>query len=295
MNFVYLEEGKTVFSIKKCFIAGWGTESGREDGAIFLICRPDGEVLMPLGATLGFPGWLQSDCPLLNWPRLFIGTLDGQPVYLIAAARETSAPRHSEWVNIRNILGELEEGTLQAMCRASMLASWNNDHLFCGRCGDSMLLDADEAVRVCPACNFRSYPTISPVVIVRVVDGEKILLAHNRRFPGDRYSCVAGYVDAGETLESAIIREVMEEVGLKAAAPRYIGSQAWPFPHSLMIGFEATARGEPVPDGREITDAQWFTPDVLPQLPPRGSIARALIDGWLASIGRQNPKEGVDT
>jgi NAD+ diphosphatase len=123
-------------------------------------------------------------------------------------------------------------------------------------------------------------------MIVRIVDGERILLAHNRRFPEDVYSCVAGYVEPGETLEDTVIREIREEVGLDAAPPAYIASQAWPFPHSLMLGFETTARGEPRPDGEEITDAVWFTPDNLPHIPRNGTIARTLIDGWLRNIGR---------
>ena len=122
-------------------------------------------------------------------------------------------------------------------------------------------------------------------MIVRIINGSKILLAHNQRFPDGVYSCVAGYVEPGETLEQTVLREIKEEVGLEAAPPRYLSSQAWPFPHSLMLGFETTATGEPIPDGEEITEARWFSPDNLPHIPRHGTIARWLIDDWLEDIG----------
>ena len=122
-------------------------------------------------------------------------------------------------------------------------------------------------------------------MIVRITNGLKILLAHNRRFPDGVYSCVAGYVEPGENLEQTVLREIKEEVGLEAAPPRYLSSQAWPFPHSLMLGFETTATGEPVPDGEEITDAGWYSADNLPHIPRHGTIARWLIDDWLKGIG----------
>ena len=122
-------------------------------------------------------------------------------------------------------------------------------------------------------------------MIVRITNDSKILLAHNQRFPDGVYSCVAGYVEPGETLEQTVLREIKEEVGLEAAPPRYLSSQAWPFPHSLMLGFDTTATGEPIPDGEEITDARWFSADNLPHIPRHGTIARWLIDDWLKDIG----------
>jgi len=189
------------------------------------------------------------------------------------------------------IFASLDAGRLEALCRASMLASWDYDHRYCGRCGTPTRRDPKEAARVCPSCAFRSYPRVSPAMIVRITDGRRILLAHNRRFPGGVFSCVAGYVDPGESLEATVLREIKEEVGLDAAPPRYLSSQAWPFPHSLMLGFATTASGEPVPDGVEITDARWFDPEDLPHIPRRGTISRRIIDLWLDEIGVPSPPD----
>jgi NAD+ diphosphatase len=276
-----------MFSPYKSFTAEWHPEPGVKSGShdIHLICRPGGEVLVRSGSEPGFPVWPGNESPSPGWPVVLIGKLETRAVFLSSAPPDAAAPPDTEWVNIRPILGALENGPLEALCRASMLASWDHDHRCCGRCGSPTGRDAAEAARVCPECGFRSYPRVSPAMIVRIVDGERILLAHNRRFPEDVYSCVAGYVEPGETLEDTVVREIFEEVGLHAEPPKYIASQAWPFPHSLMLGFETTARGEPVPDGIEITDARWFTPDNLPHIPRHGTIARTLIDGWLHNIG----------
>ena len=118
-------------------------------------------------------------------------------------------------------------------------------------------------------------------------DEPRILLAHNRRFPEGVFSCLAGYVEAGETLEASVHREVMEEVGLHVGPPVYVRSQAWPLPHSLMLGFRAEGAGKPRPDGVEITDARWFSAADLPHIPRHGTIARTLIDDWLERIGAE--------
>jgi NAD+ diphosphatase len=118
-------------------------------------------------------------------------------------------------------------------------------------------------------------------VLVERDDG-RALLARNARFPSSMYSCLAGFVEPGETIEQAVVREVREEVGIEVHDLRYMGSQPWPFPHSLMIGFTARWKsGEVQVDGKEIADARWFAPDDLPDIPPSMSIARYIIDGWL--------------
>jgi len=146
-------------------------------------------------------------------------------------------------------------------------------------------MDPSERSMKCPSCGLVSYPRLSPAVIVLVehLDG-RALLATNVAWRGPKpmYSTLAGFVEPGESLEDCIHREIMEEVGLQVENIRYYQSQPWPFPNSLMLGFFATyAGGDITPAPDEIADAQWFSPDDLPTIPPRASIARALIDEWL--------------
>ena len=268
------------------FIASWHPSPEAPPGGegILLVCRPGGEVLQKADAGMEFPGW-PADSPFPGeWPRMLIGDIDGRPVLLAVAPLDAAAPEGAEWNSPRHLLAGMDAARNEAMSRASMLASWDCDHRYCGRCGTATELDPKEAARVCPACAFRSYPRVSPAMITRITDGRRILLAHNARFPGGVYSCVAGYVEPGETLERTVVREVKEEVGLDASGVRYVKSQAWPLPHALMLGFEAHAVGDPVPDGVEITDAAWFDADNLPHIPRRGTIARYLIDDWLESL-----------
>ncbi len=140
----------------------------------------------------------------------------------------------------------------------------------------------------CPACGTLAYPRIAPAIIVLVRRGDEALLARNARFPGAFYSTLAGFAEVGETLEESLAREVREEVAIEIKLPRYFGSQPWPFPHSLMVGFHAEwAGGEIQADGKEILDARWFTVDALPKIPPKVSIAGRLIASWIESVARR--------
>jgi NAD+ diphosphatase len=167
--------------------------------------------------------------------------------------------------------------------RAFHIAQWRANSRFCGRCGAENADAPDELARLCPACGRREYPRISPAVITLIVDGEdRALLAHNVKFQEGLYSLVAGFAEAGESLEGAVEREIAEEVGLAVTAVRYVRSQPWPFPDSLMLGFTCRhAGGEIRPDGNEITDAQWFSRGELPPLPGFGSVSRYLINLWI--------------
>jgi NAD+ diphosphatase len=138
---------------------------------------------------------------------------------------------------------------------------------------------------LCPVCGRQEFPRISPAVIVLVTnDRDEALLAHNANFSGGIYSLIAGFVEAGETLESTIIREIREEVNIEVDRIQYAASQPWPFPNSLMLGFTARyAGGTLKPDGKEILDARWFSRDALPNLPGNGSVAKFIIDRWLRS------------
>lgn len=179
-----------------------------------------------------------------------------------------------------------DEAEYARLARASQLATWHDQHRYCGRCGHELEPHPQDVARQCPACSLVHYPRISPCIIVLVTRGDRCLLAHSARFPAGRYSTLAGFIEAGETAEAALRREVLEEVNICVDNIRFFGSQSWPFPHQLMLGFFADyAGGELKPDGEEILQADWFGIDNLPDLPPPFSIARQLIDRFFA--GRQ--------
>ena len=167
--------------------------------------------------------------------------------------------------------------------RAFQVAHWARTHRFCGVCGAPMTRAAGERAMKC-ACGHTAYPRISPAMMVLVRRGDHILLARKVAVrAGGRMSALAGFLEPGESIEEAIHREVLEEVGLRVKDLRYFASQSWPFPHALMIAFTAEyAGGELACDPTEIAEARWFGPgDTLPELSPPQSISRALIDANL--------------
>jgi len=199
---------------------------------------------------------------------------------------EASLPSGFRTAGLRSLFATLDPMLLALAGRAKQIASWDRDHLYCGRCATPTESSDFERVRGCPNCGLTSYPRISPAIIIAVTrcmdDREHILLARNHRFRKGFFSVVAGFVEPGESLEECAEREVMEEVGIQISDIRYFGSQPWPFPNSLMVGFTARyAGGEFVLEEEEIADAGWFTADNLPHVPPKLSIARQLIDAFL--------------
>ena len=171
-----------------------------------------------------------------------------------------------------------------AVIRACHIAQWRQDSCFCGTCGAKNSDVRGEAQRICPVCGRTEFPRICPAIIVVITDDNgRILLAHNKRFRAGVYSHISGFNEAGETLESTVVREINEEVNIKVKDITYVRSQPWPFPSSLMIGFKARfLSGTIRPDGDEIEDAQWFCRDNLPELPAEGSLSRLLINRWLS-------------
>ena len=183
----------------------------------------------------------------------------------------------------------LEPDLIPIAFRALHLLDWSQKTRFCKRCGNEMRTKAGPPTRECPVCGYLSFPRISPAVIVLVERENQCLLARSPRFKGEFYSVLAGFAEPGETLEETVAREVREETGIEVQDIRYFGSQPWPFPDSLMIGFTARyAGGEIRVDGEEILDARWFTSDQLPNIPGKISIARQLID-WFVSKHRLEP------
>ena len=187
------------------------------------------------------------------------------------------------FTGLRKLWGRVDEPLVAVAGRAFQIAEWARTHRFCGACGEPMIHVAGERAMKCPACGHHAYPRISPAMMVLVKRGNAILLARNAAAPPGRMSALAGFLEAGESIEDAVHREVAEEVGLQVTSLRYFGSQSWPYPHSLMIAFTAEyAGGELRCDPAEIAEARWFGPgDPLPQLSPQQSISRALIDANL--------------
>ncbi|HOQ29391.1 MAG TPA: NAD(+) diphosphatase [Armatimonadota bacterium] len=216
-----------------------------------------------------------------------LGTHDGIPCLAAGLdAAPAALPPGYRFVHLRELFGVLPDEQFAIATRAAHLAQWDLAHRFCGRCGKPLALKSDERARVCLACGQLYYPQISPAVIVAVCRGDQILLARSPRFPPGVYSVLAGFVEAGETVEACVHREIREEVGIEVDHLRYIGSQPWPYPNSLMLGFMAEhAAGEIRVDGVEILEASWFTPDALPGLPGPGSFARVLLDHYLRRVG----------
>jgi NAD+ diphosphatase len=219
-----------------------------------------------------------------------VGEWNGRTCYALALSDAELAPE-LRTIGLRAVYGELGAETFAVAARAAQLVTWDREHRFCGRCGTATERAAGEPARVCPACDLRAYPRISPVIMVLIHRGREVLLARNRHNTLGAFSALAGFVEAGETLEATIVREVREEVGVEVRNIRYFGSQSWPFPHSLMIAFTAEfAGGEVVPDGIEIAEAGFFDVDALPKLPPAGlSIASRLIATVSAQLRAGTP------
>ncbi len=211
---------------------------------------------------------------------LFLGLFDSVPHWAAALPASVEAvPASLHTAEVRPLLASLDEDSFHLLSTARHLLWWRDQQKFCGRCGGEMHDSLTERARHCPVCQNTVYPVIAPAVIVSVKKNGRLLLAHNRNFKGTRHSVIAGFVDAGETLEQAVAREVWEEVGIEIQNIRYVASQPWAFPNSLMVGFRADwASGEIKVDGHEIDTANWFTRDNLPDLPPLGSISRKLIE-----------------
>jgi NAD+ diphosphatase len=216
--------------------------------------------------------------------RHVLGTLDGAACWAIDLDGDGVPDVAVDgFVPLMGLYGRVDDLRWTLAGRAVQLVEWDRTHRFCGRCGIATEAMDTERARRCPACGLLAFPRLAPAVITLIErEGGEALLARNRTFPVPMYSCIAGFVEPGETMEDAVHREVREEVGVAVTDLRYVASQPWPFPHSLMIGFEATwAGGDIVVDETEIVDAQWFQADDLPMIPPGMSIARTLIDRWL--------------
>ena len=221
---------------------------------------------------------------------IFLGMYQGQPAFALGIDGSMNAPfaDAGEFHDLRYLGSVLpaEEANLAAHARALVL--WHGLQRHCGVCGSPSRADSGGNTRICSGddCGAQSFPRVDPAIIVLVSSGDRCLLGRQRDWPEGRYSTIAGFVEPGESLEDAVRREVAEETNIAVGDVRYHSSQPWPFPSSLMLGFNAVAHSSDIRlnDG-ELEDAQWFTRKELrsgfPKLPYRLSIARRLVDRWL--------------
>ncbi len=213
-----------------------------------------------------------------------IGTLDGRPVMVGGLPADAPLPPGLLALGLRGVLAQADADLATLAGYAAQLLRWRNASRFCPVCAQP-LGPLDGWGKACPGCRHTLYPPVSPAAIVLIHDGADRALLTSKPGWGQRYSLVAGFVEPGETLEQCVAREVLEEVGVEVTDIRYVGSQPWPFPHQLMVGFMARyAGGDIAIDTAELADARWFTRDALPELPPPFTISRQIIELWLSGM-----------
>ena len=222
----------------------------------------------------------KSDFPQPLQSAIYLFALDGQHCFGQIDAEADQSPL--EYIDIYQLRGLKSRQQAWIGSVGHHLVTWLRNNRFCGSCGSKTQLKTDERATICPECGLTVYPRISPAVIVAITCRDKILLAQGRNYQGDFYALIAGYVEAGESIEETVAREVKEEIGMDITNLRYVKSQPWPFSASLMLGFAAEADdSQPIViDEAEIKEAGWFTRGSLPPYAPGISISGSLIEAF---------------
>lgn len=240
-----------------------------------IVLQPQGDFI-PYGNLddLPFSGKLVVD-------KIKIGSYQSSPCYLVHLAERADVGL-GEYSRLRFLLGRVEDLLFDMAGRAFQISLFYQTHQYCGQCGARMHSIDWEIAMKCYQCQHRCYPRVSPCIIVAIRKDKQILLALHQRHQKDNrpvFTTLAGFVEAGETLENCVEREVYEESGIKIKNIHYVTSQPWPFPHSLMMGYIADhAAGEIKIDPKELCSAAWYEIDKLPVLPNKGTLARKLIE-----------------
>lgn len=254
--------------------AAWASERAR-----VLPLTPDGQVPIRFGA-LAFHA---PESPVRPADALYLGADDDAEWFAVV----TEESMRGRLAGLRDVGAEMDDRDAGLLVHAVALANWHATHTHCPRCGTPTQSTHGGHVRRCPADGSTHFPRTDPAVIMLVTDGDRALLGRQPSWPAGRYSCLAGFVEPGESAEQAVVREVAEETGAVARDVRYVSSQPWPFPASLMLGYHASAdAGAPLRIGPdELEDASWFDKadiaDGVVVLPPPVSIARLLVDRWV--------------
>lgn len=249
------------------------------------------------GTTIPSENQIVSLLPVLNHVHA-LGHVKGQLISCAALPLDYPMPlldQDAQFLPLRQAFELLDECSVTAVIKAYSIVNWDKNHQFCGRCGGTTIRKMGLFERFCPNCTLAFYPRISPSIIVLIRRGDEILMARSPHFLPGVYGLVAGFVEPGETLEDAVHREVKEEVSVNVRSLRYMASQAWPFPDSLMAGFFAEYEsGDIIIDHHEIEDAGWYHYDQLPiRSLTRISIARRLIDQFISEVKREKEKKST--
>ncbi len=273
------------FDLHHDFVSGDHAPSDFNES--FHIVVSDGEILGHVSGGIWRPldqdEWRWLDVKRVS--QHYLGLVGTVPVFANEIDPESDEPQGYEFDNLWAFLGRVDEPVFNLIGKAKQIVDWDNDHRFCGQCGEQTERSSGDRSRRCPACRRMFYPRLSPSIICCIRRGRDILLAKNAQSRGDFYSTIAGFIEPGESIEEAVHREVKEEVGLNVMNLQYISSQPWPFPNSLMLGFHAEYEsGDILLQEEEIADARWFDIDALPNRPMGVSIAGRLIDSTIARI-----------
>lgn len=265
------------------FIPSFRTISKGEEPGIWLLFRGNELLLQTIEKDMVAPyieAWGALGVGVVR--TQYLGKMNGKPCYSGECTTATSPPEGMGFYPLRHLFNHGEESLFFLGGRAFQIMNWDRMSQYCGQCGLKTEPSPSERAKVCPKCDQLNFPRLSPAIIVAVIRGDKILLAHSKRHPRGMYSVLAGFVEPGETLEECVRREVKEETGVKVTNIQYFGSQPWPFPDSLMIAFTAEyVSGDLRMDDDEILDADWYKADKMPPIPGKISIARNLIDWFV--------------
>jgi NAD+ diphosphatase len=213
---------------------------------------------------------------------VLLGIGDGRAYFALDAGAE---PRNGATTDVRSLAAQIPGPEAAILAEARSLIDWHARHRFCAQCGSASTVTSGGWGRICPECRAHHYPRVDPVVIMLAVKGERCLLGRGRRRVGTRYSCLAGYMEPGETIEEAVRREVLEESGIHVGRVRYLASQPWPFPSTLMMGLLAEALSEEIRiDPEELAEARWFERDEV-----RAMVARSRSDDPIPGVATLPP------
>ncbi|MDG2502029.1 MAG: NAD(+) diphosphatase [Porticoccaceae bacterium] len=260
----------------------------------WIIAVIGGDILVASGANSTGPVIDSDATDLIKFfceRRIVLGQWQGRDCEVWELLPEAAATEGFTTIELRTLLMSVGDEEFSLACRAVQLLDWQNKHRFCGSCGQPNTVSGSEHALECKVCKISNYPRISPCIIVLVTRGDHCLLARNPSWPANRFSALAGFLEAGETAEQALHREVFEEVGVEINNIRYFGSQSWPYPGQLMLGFIADAVTDAITiDGIEIAEADWFRYDNLPGIiaPPTimsGRLLQQYIDESTLTYG----------